>query len=181
MASVVMTDVDEDNANKRTKTLASGSWFNVSGEGKVIPIFGQDPKEVAKIYGMFLLHSVKLKTYVDQNNPCRILVCWPLGEVYFKAWYMHEKMESNVEGTVIVIECYFVKKPLHHVPVSQHQTTPSTVTETVPAYMPGETSAKLAVLRVIFKYDNFKGNQEEATDAIHSRHDSLVILPTGAG
>ena len=48
-------------------------------------------------------------------------------------------------------------------PVSQHQTTPSTVTETVPAYMPGETSAKVAVLRTMFKYD------------------SLVILPTGAG
>ena len=48
-------------------------------------------------------------------------------------------------------------------PVSQHQTTPSTVTETVPAYMPGETSAKLAALRTMFKYD------------------SLVILPTGAG
>ena len=66
-------------------------------------------------------------------------------------------------------------------PEVQHQTTPSTVTESVPAYMPGETSAKLAVLHTIFKYDNFKGKQEEAIDAILSRHDSLIILPTGAG
>jgi hypothetical protein len=48
--------------------LASSSWFDVSGEGNAISIFGQDPKEVAKIYGMFLLHSGKLKTYADQNK-----------------------------------------------------------------------------------------------------------------
>jgi hypothetical protein len=29
--------------------LASGSWFDVSGEGNVISLFGQDPKEIAKI------------------------------------------------------------------------------------------------------------------------------------
>jgi hypothetical protein len=90
--------------------LAIGYWFDVSGEGKVISIFGQDPKEVAKIYGMFLLHSGKLKTYADQNNPCRISVRWLLEEVCFKAWYTHEKMESHVQGTVIVVEYYFVKK-----------------------------------------------------------------------
>jgi hypothetical protein len=42
--------------------FASSSWFDVFGEGNAISIFGQDPNEVAKIYGMFLLHSSKLKT-----------------------------------------------------------------------------------------------------------------------
>jgi hypothetical protein len=50
---------------KLFKVINSGSWFNVSGGGKVLSIFGQDPKEVAKIYGMFLWDSGKLKTYTN--------------------------------------------------------------------------------------------------------------------
>ena len=42
-------------------------------------------------------------------------------------------------------------------------------------------SKKLSVLQTVFKYDTFRGKQEEAIDAILSGHNCLIVLPTGAG
>ena len=42
-------------------------------------------------------------------------------------------------------------------------------------------NAKLAILRNVFKHENFRGKQEEAVHVILEGNVCLVVLPTGSG
>ena len=59
---------------------------------------------------MYLLHSGKLKSYADQNNPCEISVRSASMEAHFQAWYSKQTLNTNIEGNIIVVECCFIKK-----------------------------------------------------------------------
>ena len=69
----------------------------------------KDAKEDAKMYGMFLKHSGVLKNYAEESKPCKVVVQRPLGTACFNTWYSNQKLQCE-RGTVIIIECCFVKK-----------------------------------------------------------------------
>lgn len=59
---------------------------------------------------MYLLHSGNLKSYADKDNACRISVRWSSGEARFNAWHTKQPMEEGIKGTVVVVECCYMKK-----------------------------------------------------------------------
>ena len=81
----------------------------MSCEG-IADVFAQDAKEASKIYGMYLLHPGSLKSYADKGNACRISVRWSSGEARFDAWRTKQTIEEGIEGTVVVVECCYIKK-----------------------------------------------------------------------
>ena len=91
--------------------VSNGTWFDVCcDECNATKIFGKDAKEVAKLYGMFLRHSGRLKNYAEKDRPCKILVRWPMGEAHFHAWYSQQTLQGDIQGAVVIIECCFIKK-----------------------------------------------------------------------
>ena len=91
--------------------VSNGTWFDVDCEKcNATKLFGKDAKEVAKVYGMFLRHSGRLKNYAEKDKPCKILVRWLMGEAHFNAWYSQQTLEGDIQGAAVIIECCFIKK-----------------------------------------------------------------------
>jgi hypothetical protein len=95
----------------------NGTWFDVAleksdpiEEVQIVKLFGKDPTEVAKYYGMFLKHKGVLRCYADESTPCKIVLNLLGGKACFNTWYTYGVINSSYKGTKIVVECCFVRK-----------------------------------------------------------------------
>lgn len=87
-------------------------WFDVACEtfGQTVRLFGEDASKVAKYYGMYLKHLGVLKSYGEANTPCKVSVKWIDGQACFNTWYMQQTLNTEHQGTTVIVECCFVKK-----------------------------------------------------------------------
>lgn len=81
-------------------------------EGTDQRVFAKDPEEAAKIFGMYLRCGGHLKSYAEESKPCKIEVRSSEFEVHFKAWFETRPIDECTHGTVVILECCFVKKVL---------------------------------------------------------------------
>ena len=84
----------------------------MSSEGTNQRIFAKDPEEAAKFFGMYLRCGGLLKCYAEESKSCKIEVRSSEFEVHFKAWFETRPIDECIHGTVIILECCFVKKVL---------------------------------------------------------------------
>lgn len=77
-------------------------------------IFAEDPEEAAKLFGMYLRCAGRLKCYAEESKPCKIEVRSTDFEAHFNAWFETRPIDECTHGTVVILECCFVKKVLFY-------------------------------------------------------------------
>ena len=95
--------------------VSNGTWFDVCcDECNATKIFGKDAKEVAKLYGMFLRHSGRLKNYAEKDRPGKIFVRWPMGEAHFHHGIRSKHCKEMYKELLLLLSVVLSKRYVFH-------------------------------------------------------------------